>query len=45
VERLAYEMARRENRVPPAVAGVHRVDTLLMSPRDIVEEIRNTEAR
>ena len=40
VERLAYEMARREKKVPPEVVGVHRVDTLLISPRDIVEEIR-----
>ena len=40
VERLAYEMARRYNRVPPEIVGVHRVDTLLISPRDIVEEIR-----
>jgi 2-oxoglutarate ferredoxin oxidoreductase subunit alpha len=39
VERLAYEMARREQRVPPEVVGLHRVDTLLMSPRDILEEI------
>jgi hypothetical protein len=40
VERLAYQMARRFNKVPPPVVGVHRVDTRLIGPRDIYQEIR-----
>jgi 2-oxoglutarate/2-oxoacid ferredoxin oxidoreductase subunit alpha len=44
IERLGYEMARRGNRVPPEIVGVHRVDTLLINPRDILEEIRNKGA-
>ena len=39
VERLAYQMARRENKVPPAITGLNRVDTLLISPRDIHQAI------
>ena len=38
VERLAYEAARRGNTVPPAVCGVHRVDTQLITPADILQE-------
>jgi 2-oxoglutarate ferredoxin oxidoreductase subunit alpha len=40
VQRLAYEMARRKNKVPPAVVGLHRSDTLLITPRDINQAIR-----
>jgi len=39
VERLAYAMARRERKVPPPVVGLHRVDTRLIAPRDIHQEI------
>ena len=40
VQRLAYEMARRENKVPPPVVGLQRSDTTLIGPREIYEEIR-----
>ena len=40
IERLAYQTARRFNKVPPPVVGVHRVDTRLIAPRDIYQEIR-----
>ena len=39
IERLAYKMSRRENRVPPPITSVCRVDTLLISPQDILKEI------
>ncbi len=43
VERLAYRMARRDNRVPPAITGLNRCDTLLLTPRDIHRAIKEGE--
>lgn len=40
VKRLAYEMAQEKKKVPPAVAGVHRVDTKLIAPDDILTTIK-----
>lgn len=40
IERLAYEMARREQMIPPPIARVNRVDTRLITPQDIFREIQ-----
>lgn len=40
VERLAYRAARKFNRVPPEIVGLHRVDTRLITPADILAEVR-----
>lgn len=39
VERLAYEAARAAGKAPTEVVGLHRVDTRLIGPRDIYQEI------
>ncbi|MBI3148449.1 MAG: 2-oxoacid:acceptor oxidoreductase subunit alpha [Betaproteobacteria bacterium] len=39
VERLAYEAARAAGKVPTEVLGLNRVDTRLITPRDIFQEI------
>lgn len=38
VERLAYAAARRYGKVPPEVAGVHKVDTQMITPAEILRE-------
>lgn len=40
VERLAYDAARRYAKVPPAVFGVHRVDMRLITPAEILDEVK-----
>jgi 2-oxoglutarate ferredoxin oxidoreductase subunit alpha len=40
IERLGYEMARREQMIPPPIARVNRVDTRLITPQDIFREIQ-----
>ncbi len=39
IERLAYEAAQRKQCAPTTISGLHRVDTKLISPRDVYEEI------
>ena len=39
VERLAYEAAQAAGKAPCEVVGLHRVDTRLITPRDIHQEI------
>ncbi|KAB2863400.1 MAG: 2-oxoacid:acceptor oxidoreductase subunit alpha, partial [Bauldia sp.] len=39
VERLAYEAAQAAGKAPCEVVGLHRVDTRLIAPRDIHQEI------
>lgn len=39
VERLAYESALDQKKTPPAVAGIQRVDTNLITPDDILNAI------
>ncbi|MCC6750050.1 MAG: 2-oxoacid:acceptor oxidoreductase subunit alpha [Deltaproteobacteria bacterium] len=39
VERQAYQWARRAQRVPPEIRPMHRVDTLLISPEEILKEL------
>lgn len=40
VERLAYHAAQRSQKLPPQIVGLHRVDTRLITPADILGEIR-----
>lgn len=40
IERLGYEAARRHDRVPPEIVGVHRIDTRMITPADILKEAR-----
>ena len=39
VERLAYQAAQAAGKAPCEVVGLHRVDTRLIAPRDIYQEI------
>jgi 2-oxoglutarate ferredoxin oxidoreductase subunit alpha len=39
IERLAYEAAQANQCAPSAVTGLNRVDTQLITPREIYEEI------
>jgi len=39
IERLAYRMAVKFQKVPPQIVGLNRIDTNLISPEDIFEEI------
>ena len=40
IERLAYRMARREQKVPPPIISINRVDTGLITPEDILKELK-----
>ncbi len=40
IERLAYRMSRREQKVPPPIISINRVDTDLITPEDILKELK-----
>ena len=40
IERLAYQMAEQRQKVPPKVVPINKVDTSLITPKDIMKEIQ-----
>ena len=41
VQRLAYESARRREKVPPEVVPINRVDMQLITPLQVLQELRS----
>lgn len=39
IERLAYRMSREFRKLPPPIVPINRVDTSLITPRDILQEL------